>query len=72
MRVASAGDGVSASFFGRGRSEVDRDSGAPAGQASNRLSCEVRERSLGESSSKAPDGQPWKGETQGSIQRPVD
>jgi hypothetical protein len=65
MRAASCGDGVSASFFGRGRSEADRDSGAPAGQASNRLSREARERSLGESSGKAPDGQPWKGRNPG-------
>jgi len=64
-RVASAGDGVSASFFGRGRSEADRDSGAPAGWTSNRLACEACERSLGESLSKAADGQPWKGRNPG-------
>jgi hypothetical protein len=72
MRVASSAKGASASVTGRGWSEADGDSGAPVGQASNRLSCKARERSLGESSGKASDDQPWKGETQGSIQRPAD
>jgi hypothetical protein len=72
MRAASPVYGASASCVGRGRSEADRDSGAPAGQVSNRLSRKTRERSLGEGSGKAPDDQPWKGETQGSIQRSAD
>jgi len=72
MRAASGGDDVSASFFGRGRSEADRHSGAPAGWTSNRPPREACERSLGESSGKVSDGEPWKGEAQGSIQRSAD
>jgi len=72
MRAALPGKGVSAPYVGRGGSEADRDSGTPVGRMSNRQAREACERSVGESSGKASDGQPWKGETQGSTQRLAD
>jgi len=54
---------------GSGGSEADRDSETPVGRTSNRQTREACERSSDESLDQASDGGPWKGKTQGSIQR---
>jgi len=42
------------------------------GRTSDRQASKARERSPGEGSGQAFDSEPWKAETQGSIQWPVD
>jgi hypothetical protein len=71
MRAASAGSGVSAPFVAEaGRRPIETL--GRRGRTSNRQASEARERSLGEGSGQVSDGEPWKAETQGSIQRLVD
>jgi len=71
MRAAPSGSGVSASFIGEaGRRPIETL--RRRGQMSNRQASEARERSPGEGSGQVFDDEPWKAETQGSIQRPVD
>jgi len=71
MRVASAVFGASVPFAG----EADRrpiETLGRLGRTSNRQASEARERSPGEDLGKVFEDEPWKAETQGSIQRPVD
>jgi hypothetical protein len=71
MRVTSTGNGASALFIGEAGWRPIETLGR-LGRTSNRQASEARERSLGEGSGQVSDGEPWKAETQGSIQRLVD
>jgi len=71
MRVAFAGNGASALLIGEaGRRPIETL--GRVGRTSNRQVGEARERSPGEDLGKVSEDEPWKAETQGSIQRPVD
>jgi hypothetical protein len=55
--------------FGEDQTRTDRYSGTPVGLASDRRVCEACEGRLGEASVKVFAGVPWKGKTQGRLQR---
>jgi len=71
MRVASAGFGALALSIGEAGQRPIETLGR-LGRTSNRQASEARERGPGEGLGKVSEDEPWKAETQGSIQRPVD
>jgi len=71
MRVASAVFDASAPFVGEAGQRLIETLGR-LGRTSNRQASKARERSPGEGLGEVSEVEPWKAETQGSIQRPVD
>jgi len=54
---------------GQGQTRTDRHSGAPVDATIRRRACEARERRSGKTPVKVFVSAPWKGKTQGRIQR---